>query len=69
MSEIKYACEVLAEVDALKFRLAESERHRQILTRQNHELLAKNRALDHASRAMLAGDIAAHRMLREALSW
>jgi FtsZ-binding cell division protein ZapB len=69
------------EIDGLRARIAETEGHRQILTQQNVELLeqietvraenanleAKNRGLDQACRAMLAGDVAAYNMMRKAL--
>lgn len=62
--------EILKGLEAercLRIVLRDSEQYREALTRQNHELIAKNRELDQACRAMLAGNVEAYRMMRKAL--
>ena len=57
----------LEDERCLRIVLRDSEQYRESLTRKHNELIAKNRELDQACRAMLAGDVEAYRMMRKAL--
>lgn len=57
----------LEDERCLRIVLRDSEQYRESLTRMNNELIAKNRELDQACRAMLAGNVEAYRMMRKAL--
>ena len=64
---VKRILECLEADQGLELDLKQEQIQRKILAKDRFELEAKNRELDQACRAMLAGDVSAYRMMRKAL--
>ena len=64
---VKRVLDRLEADQGLAHELKQEQIQRKILARERFELEAKNRELDQACRAMLAGDVEAYRMMRKAL--
>lgn len=64
---VKRTLEFLEADQRLEHELKQEHIQRKILAKERFELEAKNRELDQACRAMLAGEVEAYRMMRKAL--